>query len=98
MTRLARGELATVRSGDFPVPKLLKIHLTHAASSHGETAKSAYALWEYRSGSWIVKKPGDAEGYHPGSPPAQAGRFEGEIVRKYCEPVLGLASEPLADR
>ena len=78
--------------------KLPKLPLPYGATSQAEKAKSAYALWEYRSGSWVVKKPGDAEGYHPGSPPAQAGRFEGEIVRKYCEPVLGSASELLADR
>jgi hypothetical protein len=26
-------------------------------------------------------------GFAPGDPPAQAGRFEGELIRKYCEPV-----------
>ena len=75
-----------------------KTSLAQGASSRASTAGSGYALWEYRSGSWVVKKPGDAEGYQPGSPPAQEGRFEGEIVRKYCEPVLGPASEPPADR
>jgi hypothetical protein len=76
-----------------------KPKLPPAATSQGEVPiKSAYALWEFRSGSWIVKEPGSAEGYHPGSPPAQAGRFEGEIVRKYCEPILGSASEPPANR
>ena len=67
-----------------------------AGSSHGVAAGSAYALWEYRSGCWVVKKPGDADGFHAGSPPTQEGRFEGEIVRKYCEPVLGPASQPPA--
>ncbi len=66
-------------------------------SSHGLTAAAGYTLWEYRSGSWVVKKPGHGEGYHPGSPPKQEGRFEGEIVRKPCEPVLEPASEPPAD-
>jgi hypothetical protein len=63
-------------------------------AKYGVTADSAYTLWEYRSGSWLVKKAGNAEGYHPGSPPNQVGRFEGEIVRKYCEPVLDPASKP----
>ena len=80
------------------MPKIPKRLLARAGSSGGAVSAGAYALWEYRSGSWVVKKPGDAEGYHPGSPPVQAGRFEGEIVRKYCEPVLSLASEPPADR
>jgi len=61
-------------------------------SSHGLTSKGGYTLWEYRSVTWAVKKPGHGEGYHPGSPPTQAGRFEGEIVRKPCEPVLEPAS------
>jgi len=62
--------------------------------NHGVAAGSGYTLWEYRSGSWVVKKPGNAEGYHPGSPPNQEGRFEGEIVRKYCEPALEPAGKP----
>jgi hypothetical protein len=80
------------------MPKTPRHLLARGGSSRGVASASAYALWEYRSGSWVVKKPGNAEGYHSGSPPAQAGRFEGEIVRKYCEPVLGSASEPPADR
>jgi hypothetical protein len=65
-------------------------------SSRGVKSASGYTLWEYRSGSWVVRKPGHAEGYHAGSPPNQEGRFEGEIVRKYCEPVLDPASKPMA--
>jgi hypothetical protein len=80
------------------MPKTPRHLLARGGSSRGVASASAYALWEYRSGSWVVKKPGNAEGYHSGSPPAQAGRFEGEIVRKYCEPILGWASEPSADR
>jgi hypothetical protein len=77
--------------------KLPKLSLAKGGSSGGVAVGSAYALWEYRCGSWVVKKPGDAEGYHAGSPPAQQGRFEGEIVRKYCEPVLVPASTSPAE-
>jgi hypothetical protein len=80
------------------VVKLAIHHLAVGSTSQGEAAGKAYSLWEYRSGSWVVKKPGNADGYHPGSPPAQEGRFEGEIVRKYCEPVMGPANSPPADR
>lgn len=73
-----------------------RLSLAKVGSSGGVASKSAYALWEYRSGSWVVKRPAGAEGFQAGSPPAQKGRFEGEIVRKYCEPVLGPASAPPA--
>jgi hypothetical protein len=72
--------------------KIPKPIVGRGGSSQGVATATAYALWEFRSGSWVVKKPGDAEGFHAGSPPTQEGRFEGEIVRKYCEPVLVTAS------
>jgi hypothetical protein len=69
-----------------------KLSLGEGGTSRGVASRSAYALWEYRSGSWVVKKPAGAEGFQAGSPPAQQGRFEGEIVRKYCEPIVAPAS------
>ncbi len=75
-----------------------KLSLGKVGSTRGVATGSAYALWEYRSGSWVVKSPGDAAGYHAGNPPAQKGRFEGEIVRKYCEPIVGPVITHAADR
>jgi hypothetical protein len=47
-----------------------------------------YSLWVFRCGSWELMKSSCSEGYLPGGPPSQEGQYEGEVVRKYCEPDL----------
>jgi hypothetical protein len=50
-----------------------------------------YALWAFQAGAWVVQKVDCGEGYWAGDPPRQAGKFEGEIVKKACEPDLSSA-------
>jgi hypothetical protein len=54
---------------------------THSKASGG------YGIWEFSQGAWSLRSATCPVGYTPGAPPAQAGRFEGELIRKYCEPV-----------
>lgn len=46
------------------------------------------ALWESVAGEWLLLKCGCSEGFEAGSPPADLGKYEGEIVRKLCEPIV----------
>ena len=57
-----------------------------------------YSLWVFRSGSWELMRSSCPEGYLPGGPPSQAGQFEGEVVRKHCEPDLRPAGPPPAGK
>lgn len=43
-------------------------------------------LWEYTGGAWVVNECNCIEGNECGHPPGVAGTYEGEIVRKLCEP------------
>ena len=54
---------------------------THSKASGG------YGIWEFSQGAWSLRRAECPVGYTQGSPPVQAGRFEGELIRKYCEPV-----------
>ena len=46
------------------------------------------ALWESVAGEWVLLKCGCAAGFEAGSPPVDPGKYEGEIVRKFCEPMV----------
>jgi hypothetical protein len=50
-------------------------------------AVGGYGIWEFSRGGWSLRRLECGVGFAPGDPPAQAGRFEGELIRKYCEPV-----------
>jgi hypothetical protein len=50
-------------------------------------ASGGYGIWEFSLGTWSLRSAVCPDGYTPGAPPLQAGRFEGELIRKYCEPV-----------
>jgi hypothetical protein len=50
-------------------------------------ASGGYGIWEYSQGAWSLRRAVCPVGYTPGAPPVQEGRFEGELIRKYCEPV-----------
>jgi hypothetical protein len=62
-------------------------------SGHSSTG-GGYALWVFRGGVWTVQKLECGEGYQAGDPPRQQGRFEGEVVKKACEPDLSSTSSP----
>jgi hypothetical protein len=55
-----------------------------AAPDHGMGS----ALWKSVAGEWVLLKCGCVEGYEAGSPPVDRGKYEGEIVRKLCEPAI----------
>jgi hypothetical protein len=59
----------------------------HAPTTSGHKASGGYGIWEFSHGAWALRSAEYPVGYTPGAPPAQAGRFEGELIRKYCEPV-----------
>jgi hypothetical protein len=50
-------------------------------------AAGGYGIWEFSQGAWSLRSAECPTGYTTGEPPAQAGRFDGELIRKYCEPV-----------
>ncbi len=56
--------------------------------SSGVMGAGGYCVWEYREKTWAVAKQACGLGYHAGDPPRGEGRFEGELLRKHCEPVL----------
>lgn len=62
-----------------------------ATGSHSskKMAAGGYAIWEYRDEAWSLMNQSCAVGYEAGGPPSTPGRFDGEVVRKYCTPVLG---------
>jgi hypothetical protein len=45
------------------------------------------SLWESVAGEWVLLKCGCASGFEPGSPPIEPGAYEGQILRKLCEPI-----------
>jgi hypothetical protein len=45
------------------------------------------ALWESVAGNWVLLKCGCTAGFQAGLPPEEPGRYEGEIIRKFCEPI-----------
>jgi hypothetical protein len=63
-------------------------------ASSWKMAAGGYCVWEYEDETWTVKKESCALGYHPGDAPQEKGRFEGEVLRKHCEPVLDPVPEP----
>ena len=65
----------SILRGDSPVTT------THSKAAGG------YGIWEFSRGAWSLRRAMHGVGFAPGDPPAQAGRFEGELIRKYCEPV-----------
>jgi hypothetical protein len=60
---------------------------SYPVTTTGHTAPGGYGIWEFSQGTWSLRSAVCPEGYAPGEPPVQAGRFEGELIRKYCEPV-----------
>jgi hypothetical protein len=50
---------------------------------------SGAALWESVAGEWVLLECGCVAGYEAGPPPAEPGTYEGQIIRKLCEPVSG---------
>jgi hypothetical protein len=50
-------------------------------------AAGCYGIWEFSRGAWSLRRLECGVGFAPGDPPEQAGRFEGELIRKSCEPV-----------
>jgi hypothetical protein len=53
----------------------------------GRMASGGYGIWQFSQGAWSLRSATCPVGYAPGAPPTQAGRFEGELIRKFCEPV-----------
>jgi len=47
-----------------------------------------YSVWEYQDETWSLRKESCSLGYHAGQSPKEKGQFEGQLVRKHCEPVL----------
>ena len=60
---------------------------SEAPTTTRKTAVGGYGIWEYSRGAWSLRRLECGVGFAPGDPPEQAGRFEGELIRKYCEPV-----------
>ncbi len=52
-----------------------------------DRAAGGYGIWEFSRGDWSLRRAICGVGFAPGGPPTQAGRFEGELIRKCCEPV-----------
>jgi hypothetical protein len=73
------------KSGAMPRPKL--------NSTSSPLLAGGYCIWEFARGAWALKSTSCARGYLPGVPPAQAGKFEGELVKKHCE-AAAMPSEP----
>jgi hypothetical protein len=68
-----------------------------AVTTTHRKASGGYGIWEYSQGAWSLRNAMCPDGYTPGAPPVQAGRFEGELIRKYCEPVALTAAIMAAD-
>ena len=60
--------------------------VTATTTTHRK-ASGGYGIWEFSQGAWSLRSAVCPVGYTPGAPPLQAGRFEGELIRRYCEPV-----------
>ena len=50
-------------------------------------SRLGHTLWESHKGAWVVKACACAAGNEAGPPPEDPGKFEGEIVRKPCQPI-----------
>lgn len=57
-------------------------------------ASGGYGVWEYQNETWTLNKESCSLGYHAGQAPTEKGQFEGQLVRKHCEPVLEPVLEP----
>ncbi len=57
-----------------------------APTTTARKASGGYGIWEYSQGAWSLRSAVCPVGYTPGAPPVQAGRFEGELIRKYFDP------------
>jgi hypothetical protein len=67
------------------------------ATTTQRKASGGYGIWIFSQGAWSLRSAACPVGYAPGAPPAQAGRFEGELIRKYFEPVALEVSIMAAD-
>jgi hypothetical protein len=67
-------------------PKRRTVTLQRSTTAATNLAVGA-ALWESVAGEWVLLKCGCAAGYEAGSPPSEPGAYEGQIVRKVCEPI-----------
>ncbi|HEV3122882.1 MAG TPA: hypothetical protein VGY53_13300 [Isosphaeraceae bacterium] len=59
----------------------------YALGYHERQSKAGYSLWEYTGGAWVLRQERCGEGHASGSPPQDAGTYEGEIRRKSCVPI-----------
>ena len=48
-------------------------------TKRGSNVEGGYCLWEFRDERWMLKKDCCKEGYVPSEPPAESGRFQGQI-------------------
>ena len=52
-----------------------------------------YSVWQYGDQGWVIIKTRCRRGHHPGQPPAEKGKYKGEIKRKLGVPIVaGLTS------
>jgi hypothetical protein len=72
-------------------PRILEEIAAVGESSH-TMAVGGYCLWEFQDQVWNLKKQSCGEDFAPGAPPADPGRFDGDIVKKYCELSHGFAA------
>ncbi len=47
------------------------------------------ALWEASAGSWSMIDCGCIDGYEPGPAPTEPVKYDGQILKKLCQPVAG---------
>jgi hypothetical protein len=55
------------------------------ASAH--LGARGYCVWQYGDQGWVIIKRRCRRGHHPGQPPAEKGKYKGEIKRKFCVPI-----------
>lgn len=48
---------------------------------------AGFALWKSAAAEWTLINCGCSQGYEVGSPPTEAARYEGQILRMLCQPV-----------
>jgi len=48
-------------------------------TKRASNVEGGYCLWEFRDETWMLKKDCCKEGYVPSEPPAENGRFQGQI-------------------
>jgi hypothetical protein len=54
-----------------------------SSTGDGESERG-FCVWSFRGGKWEILQRSCREGYVPGPPPARAGEYEGQCVRRLC--------------